>query len=177
MFLKKLFKYVFILGFLLIIIGIIYFNEDKIDAIYKNLVYKDSDFTVANKNEYYREYDFMFVQNVDAFIANTKNDIKNIYYTGLNTGANSFDFKCSTKYKNCIDDVKELANDNTRLSEINNFVHPYNSFKSINSNIKSNNRDGQDIKSDLCQEFSFLSFCITICPTQRKIASFIFNNL
>lgn len=133
MYLKKLFKYVFILGFLLIIIGIIYFNEDKIDAIYKNLVYKDSDFIVVNKNEYYREYDFMFVKNVDTFIANTKNDIKNIYYTGLNTGANSFDFKCSTSYKNCIKDVKEIANDNTRLSEINNFVHPYNSFKKINT--------------------------------------------
>ena len=133
MYLKNLSKYIFILGFLLIIIGIIYFNEDKIDDIYKNILYKDSDFEVINKNEYYREYDFVYVKNVNAFIANNKSDIKNIYYTGLNTGANSFEFKCSTNYPNCINDVKELANDNTKLSEINNFVHPYNSFKKINT--------------------------------------------
>ena len=117
----------------MIIIGFLYINEDKINIIYKDLMYKDSQFTVINKNEYFRDYDFIFVRNVNSFVATTKNDIRNIYYTGLNTGANSFEFKCSSKYKNCLKDVEKIANDNTLLSEINNFVHPYNSFKKINT--------------------------------------------
>jgi len=133
MYLRNLLKYIFVLGFLLIFIGIIYSNEDNINNLYKDIIYKDSDYKVTEKNEYYRDYNFIFVQNVDSMIATKKSDLKNIYYTGLNTGKTSFEFKCSTKYKDCIKDVKELADDNTLLSNINNFVHPYNSFKHINT--------------------------------------------
>ena len=130
---KNLIKYLIVLIFLIGFIALIYYNQDKINDIYKDLVYKDTDYTVSNKNEYYREYDFIYVKNVDSFIAKNKRDIRDIYYTGLNTGATSFEFKCSTEYKNCLKDVEELANDNTKLSNINNFVHPYNSFKNINT--------------------------------------------
>ena len=133
MYLKNLCKYVFVLGFLLIFIGVLYSNQDEINKLYKNLMYKDSDYTVKEKNEYYRNYDFIYVKNVDSFIAKNKRDIRDIYYTGLNTGATSFDFKCDANYENCLDDVEELANDNTKLSNINNYVHPYNSFKNINT--------------------------------------------
>ena len=133
MYLRNIIKYILILGFLLIFIGILYINEDKFNDLYKDLIYKDSDYKVTEKNEYYRDYDFTFVQNVDEMIATKKSDLKNIYYTGLNTGKTSFEFKCSNKYKNCIKDVQKIADDNTMLSNINNFVHPYNSFKNINT--------------------------------------------
>ena len=131
--LKILTKYVGILGLLLIIIGVIYIFEDKIDNIYKNFVYKDENYKVKDKNEYYRYYNFEYVKNVDTYIAHNEKDIRDIYYTGLNTGADFFEFKCSTEYENCLNDVEKLANNNAKLSDINNFVHPYNSFKNINT--------------------------------------------
>ena len=131
--LKNLIKYLIVLVFLIGFIALIYYNQDKINDIYKDLVYKDTDYRLKNKNEYFRDYNFIYVKNVDNFIAKNKRDIRDIYYSGLNTGASSFEFKCSTEYENCLKDVEELANDNTKLSNINNFVHPYNSFKNINT--------------------------------------------
>src|SRR5699024_373025 len=58
-------------------------------------------------------------------------DLLNIYYTILNSGVDEFSFFCPKDYKDCITDVDALANDNTTLSNINNFVHPYNSFSDI----------------------------------------------
>ena len=133
MYLKNLIKYIIVLLFLLVVLGVIYLNEDFVNNLYKDILYKDEDYKTINKNEYYRDYDFTYVQNVDEMIAHKKSDIKNIYYTGLNTGATSFEFKCANEYKNCIKDVEELANNNNKLSDINNFVHPYNSFKNIHT--------------------------------------------
>ena len=42
-----------------------YYNQDKINDIYKDLIYKDTDYTVKNKNEYFRDYDFIYVKNVE----------------------------------------------------------------------------------------------------------------
>ena len=133
MYLKNLCKYIFVLGLLLILIGVLYAKQDMLEDLYKNQVYKDSDYVVKNKNEYYRDYDFVYVKNVNSLVARKKRDIRDILYTGINTGATSFDFKCSTDYKNCLKDLEEIANDNTQLSNINNFVHPYNSFKKIHT--------------------------------------------
>lgn len=55
----------------------------------------------------------------------------NIYYTILDRGLTDFVFYCSEEYKECIQDVKDISNNQVLLSHINNFVHPYNSFKSI----------------------------------------------
>ena len=54
----------------------------------------------------------------------------NIYYTVINSGKN-FTFYCPKKYDNCLNDVKKLANNQVLLSDINNYVHPYNSFSHI----------------------------------------------
>jgi len=82
-------------------------------------------------NEYYKDYTFDFVQNVETFKPNSKDDLYDIIYTGLNSGAKEFYFYCSNEYETCLDDVNSIANDATILSVINNLVHPFNSYNKL----------------------------------------------
>lgn len=95
------------------------------------------DGNVLKKNEYYRDYNFSFVQNTNDFEPNNYQDIVNIFYTVINSGSDFYTFTCPKEYNRCIEDVKILANDQLTLSTINNFVHPYNSFKHIETQYNS----------------------------------------
>ena len=69
------------------------------------------------------------------FTINNKNEIRDIFYTIIDSGMDNFSFYCDSDYKNCNDDVKEFFNDKDTLSHINNFVHPYNSFRNIKISV------------------------------------------
>ena len=120
------------LGVLLIILGLMLGTNEKAN-IPINELFSPPKITVVlgEKNAYYRNYDFSFVQNTEDFSPDCKQDLLNIYYTVINAGKNSFTFYCSKEYENCLDDVKDIANDKTTLSLINNYVHPYNGFNHI----------------------------------------------
>ena len=120
------------LGVLLITLGLILGTNEKAN-IPINELFSPPKITVVldEKNAYYRNYDFSFVQNTEDFSPDCKQDLLNIYYTVINAGKNSFTFYCSKEYENCLDDVKGIANDKTTLSLINNYVHPYNGFNHI----------------------------------------------
>ena len=120
------------LGVLLIILGLMLGTNEKAN-IPINELFSPPKITVVldEKNAYYRNYDFSFVQNTEDFNPDCKQDLLNIYYTVINAGKNSFTFYCSKEYENCLDDVKDIANDKTTLSLINNYVHPYNGFNHI----------------------------------------------
>lgn len=131
---KKLVK----LGLLLIIIGLIISYKTEITSfVNSKLSPANHKVTLGEKNKYYRNYDFSFVQNTDNFNPECRQDILNIYYTAINAGKNSFTFYCSREYDNCINDIKALANDQETLSYINNFVHPYNGFQHIETEYDS----------------------------------------
>ena len=93
--------------------------------------------TKLEKNNYYRNYDFKYVQNTNNFIPNNRQEILNIYYTVVNSGMNDFTFYCPEEYKSCLDDISDLANNQNIVSNINNFVHPYNSFKTLKTEVES----------------------------------------
>ncbi len=131
-----------ITGLLCIALGITYLYRDDFVRVYnKYFVKTETIVTLSNKNNYYRNYDFNFVQNTDNFSPNNIQDLYNIYYTTINAGKDVFTFYCPTSsYKNCINDVKYLANDQVALSNINNFVHPYNGFKHIETTYDTSGR-------------------------------------
>ena len=89
------------------------------------------------KNEYFRDYDFQFVQNTDDFEPNSKQDLYNIFYTVINSGMDNFTFYCPDSYSSCLDEVEVLANDQDMLSHINNYVHPFNGFNHIETQYDS----------------------------------------
>ena len=125
-------KKLFYIGFMLILAGFCYMYKNEIRQLFNDtknyLIYKDVSIT---PNDYYREYNFNYVQNTDDFKPNNKQDLINILYTVFNSGMDNFTFYCPSDYSSCIDDVKNLASDQNVLSHINNFVHPYNSFDHI----------------------------------------------
>ncbi|MBQ2640082.1 MAG: hypothetical protein IJF92_04935 [Bacilli bacterium] len=124
---------------LLVLLGITYFQKENILKVYNSLLYRlqSHDVKLGNTNKYYRNYDFEFVQNTKNFKPKSKQDILNIYYTVINAGKDKFSFYCPIEYKDCIDTIDYLANDQTILSHINNYVHPFNGFKNIETEYNS----------------------------------------
>ena len=116
------------LGLLLIFIGVFLMKKDDINTIINKYFKLNNIVTLGDKNEYYRDYDFDFVQNTNNFRPNNYQDLLNIYYTVLNAGKTNFTFYCPNSYDNCLSDVKKLANDQDTLSDINNYVYPFNGF-------------------------------------------------
>ena len=108
-----------------------YIYQDDIYNLYKNIVLKDV--TLTESNDYTRDYSFSYVALTNNFSPETEEEVRNLYYTVLNSGVESFTFYCK-KDTTCLDNVKALANDQKSLSTINNFVHPFNSFQRINTN-------------------------------------------
>lgn len=106
-----------------------YYNENgTIDTI---LDYYKRDHTVLTQNPYTKNPENKFVQITDDFEPDNKQDLLNIYYTVLSRGMDKFTFFCSKEYEHCITDVQGITADNMLLSHINNFIHIFNSYKSV----------------------------------------------
>ncbi len=127
---------------LLILLSIVLINKDYLYEKYKELDTKIniSKLQLPNKNIYYRDYDFNFVQNTDDFVPSKKQDLLNIIYTSINSGENNIIFYCPTEYKECLNDIDEIASNQELLSNINNYVHPYNSFRNIETKYDNFNK-------------------------------------
>ncbi len=120
------------LGLLMILIGLVMIRKDDIVTLFNTrFETKNIAVSLGEANSYYRDYNFQYVKNTEDFSPNSFQDILNIYYTVINAGKSSFSFYCPVEYEECLDDIQKLANDQTQLSDINNFVHPFNGFAHI----------------------------------------------
>ena len=127
-----LFKMLFTCGLFLVLVGFVILRQDEITTIMNSYLLKNNALvTLEEKNEYYRDYDFMFIQNTDNFSPSSYQDLLNIFYTVINSGQTDFTFSCPSDYVSCLEHVKIIANDQSLLSDINNYVHPYNGFAHI----------------------------------------------
>lgn len=130
---KKVARLVFTIGLLMILTGVILIRKDSIITLFNtHFSSNNAKVSITDVNEYYRNYDFKFVQNISNKVPSNYQDLLNVYYTVINSGVDEFTFYCpKNEYENCIDDVENIANNQTLLSNINNYVHPYNSFSHI----------------------------------------------
>lgn len=101
---------------------------------------------IQSSNQEYKKKDYIFVSNTKNFTPLGKQDILNIFYTVLNNGMDSYTFYCPKEYKNCINDVTTISKDENLLTHLNNFVHPYHSFASINTDISDSGEITMKIK-------------------------------
>ena len=136
---KKLSKLLFLFGLILILIGIVSYRKDTIITFFK--IYLSNESTkveIDNVNDYYRDYSFKLVQNIKVINPKNYQDLLNTYYSIINSGKNEFTFYCDNKvYSSCLKDVEEIANNQTLLSNINNYTHPYNAFNHIETEFDS----------------------------------------
>lgn len=123
----------FFIPFLLIIVLVLvyYYRAPLYNLYYNYMVPLEKKISKLDTNKYYRDYNFDYVSNTESFIAKDKQHILDIYYTILNSGMTKFKFICDKNYSNCYNDVNDIAHNQEVLSSLNNFVHPYNSFKTI----------------------------------------------
>ena len=92
---------------------------------------------ISSPNDYYKNYDFKFVQESSQYVPYSYQGLLNIVFSTLNNGWDNFTFYCPDEYTDCLKDMNEISNDTTLLSNINNYVHPYNTYSKIG--IVSNN--------------------------------------
>ena len=124
-------KYI-VLIFLIILFGFTFAFRKPLYNLYRTyFINENKDVTLTTTNDYTRDYDFNYVQLTDNFSPNNYQDLLNIYYTVLNSGETEFSFYCPDEYTSCLTDINSLANNQTVLSTINNFVHPFNSFRHL----------------------------------------------
>jgi len=136
--------------FLLVILATTFIFKDTIANFFiDNVIYNGSS-KILTYNEYYLANDYLYVQNTDLDSASNYQDILNIFYTTINSGDDSYSFYCDYNY--CIDDLKLITNDNDIIPNINNFVHPYNAFDSINIDIGTTNKISIRVKKIYTKE-------------------------
>lgn len=113
----------------IIFVTILNFYPDKVrDFIDEKILKKE--FIIAKANDYYLNSDFEYLQNYTDDVSNKEELLNYIYYV-VNTGSDYADGECTKEYTDCTKDLTEISADEETLSIINNFVHPYNSFKTI----------------------------------------------
>ena len=129
----KIVRTIIFLMIIVLALGIYFYKNEIMVYLFEISIEQK---TTERPNSYERNQDFMFVKQTNNFIPENYRDLLDIFYTILNKGYNSFTFYCHPNYKTCINDVTTLANNQTILSNINNYVHPFNSYKALE--IKSN---------------------------------------
>lgn len=111
------------------IVTIIHFYPDEVRDSLEKIINK-KDYIIAKPNDYFLEGNYSYVENYTDDVSSKEELINYIYYV-INTGSDYADGECTKEYTNCINDLKNIADDQDTLTIINNFVHPYNSFKTI----------------------------------------------
>lgn len=118
--------------FLLSLFGVsLYFRENISSFLAKSFSNINKETTPLINNGFSRNDSFEYVQITDNFIVHNVQEIKNVYYTIFNSGVSSYTFYCANEYKECLDDVNYISNNQKLLSHINNFVPVFNTFKNV----------------------------------------------
>lgn len=122
----------------IILLGLIYliflYHTPIIQFLMIHVIYKDQLFMPEN-SMYAKDQDWLFVQKTNDFYPKNRQDLLNLFYTALDNGLEEFTFYCDETYKECLDDMQILTNDNYILSNINNLVTTLNSYHRIYVNM------------------------------------------
>jgi hypothetical protein len=129
----KLIRNIIYLIIIIIAVYMLYTNRDKLVTYFEYLFKNSNDIIIEKSNEYKRNYNYLKFSNNEDFIPENRNDILNIYYNVINNGWENFTFYCPKEYKECLDDINEISNNTTILSNINGYVSPYNSFETLDT--------------------------------------------
>lgn len=129
-------KYVYTLFAIIAItiVSIFTFKEDLIHYYYAKYTVKDKN--IQNKNNYFYTDNFAYLDNYTELEIHNKKELYETIYYIINSGIINTKRYFNVDYIDFENDYNELFNDQTKLNVINNFVHPYNSFSSIEVSLK-----------------------------------------
>ena len=119
----------------ILILGVLLILEikyiDPITNYVKSLLDNRKEVIILDSNKYHKDASYLFVQETTDFTPYSYQDLLNIIYSIINNGWNSFTFYCPKEYSECISDIKNISVNDTLLTEINNYVNPFNSFSTL----------------------------------------------
>jgi len=124
---KKLLGPILLLGLL----GIVVYKLDIITNFTTKVISTTPEVTIDKPNNFMYDKDYIYIQKSKDFVPYSKQDIINIFYSIFDNGYDTFTFYCPSEYTDCLKDVEELTNDQTIITDIGNFVHPYNNFSDL----------------------------------------------
>lgn len=116
---------------LILIVALVYSYREPIVKYFIQLLNPKENINFDYKNSYYMKYKYLYLDEMNEFKLENPDDLLNIYYTVTNNGYDTFKFYCPDEYESCLNDVRNLVFDQQKLSTINGFVHPFNSFQNI----------------------------------------------
>ena len=119
-----------ILGFL--IKDNYYLLTNKIEYVYTKYLQGDIRQNLTD-NKYRKKENYDYVKINENTTLKNRNDVKNMIYTYLDAGWDEYTVKCDADYLDCTNDIKEIVQNNTYLTDLSNFVHPFNTFDKINT--------------------------------------------
>ncbi len=137
---KKMFK-ISITVIILIVLFYVLFNNyylitGKIEYVYKKY-FQINIKQNLNNNEYSKQENYSYLKiNKDTTIKN-KEEAKNAIYTFLDAGWDTYTVVCDPDYLTCVNDMKQMVENNTYLTDLSNFVHPFNTFENVNTTFTS----------------------------------------
>lgn len=117
--------------FLLAAIVITLLKIDRITFYTSKLISSTPQVYLNKPNEYTTNNNYFFVQKTKDFVPYSKQDIINIFYSFLDNGYTTFTFYCPSEYTECISDITNLINNQSMITDIGNFVHPFNNFSDV----------------------------------------------
>ena len=126
------------ISFLIVILIFVFIFRKNISTFITDEIVYRGDNKVLTYNEYYLENNYKYVQNTDIKYATNYQEILNIFYTTINSGDDCFSFYCD--YDKCISDMRKIVDDKYIITSINNFVHPFNSFETINVDVSNDGK-------------------------------------
>ncbi len=124
-------KNVFFPTVLIILFALVIYKLDEITDFTADIISAKPQVTIEDANSFVHDNDFLYVQKSSDFVPYSKQDIMNILYSIFDNGYDTFTFYCPSEYSSCIKDVEEITGNQTLITDIGNFVHPYNNFTSL----------------------------------------------
>ena len=118
-----------------IILSIVYINIDYLTNKFTSLITLTDPVIHKEKNYYKKDYSLSYAKNIDTMVPYSKQDIIDILYTSINNRYSKITFYCPSVYKDCLKDVEDISNNPNELTHINNFVHPFNTYKNIKTTL------------------------------------------
>ena len=116
---------------LLSLIAVTLLKIDHITNYTSRLIGETPRVYITKPNEYTTNNNYFFIQKTKDFIPYSKQDIMNIFYSFLDNGYTTFTFYCPSEYTECTSDITNLVNNQNMITDIGNFVHPFNNFSDV----------------------------------------------
>lgn len=127
---KELIAFIFLLA---VLVFVYFYRVDITKYIVRKYMIEDNIVT-KEPNAYAKKIDYKNLKITTDLIPGNKEELKNLIYTMLDNGWTSLTFYTEDDYTTYLEDIDEMTNNGT-FASINNYVHPFNSFKNIDVNV------------------------------------------